>query len=131
MNNIIKCVNEFFELSHDMLNNNYLDHPHTVNDSPCQDIITSRKLENSSLTEYICNICLLKFYILGQVEEHCKMVEADKHKHAILSIIYRSWFESLAEINQRYESDICEFATVIAQRRTSEQLEKEGVVVKI
>ncbi|HEY7572684.1 MAG TPA: hypothetical protein VH796_15070 [Nitrososphaeraceae archaeon] len=59
------------------------------------------------------------------------MVEADKHKHAILSIIYRSWFESLAEINQRYESDICEFATVIAQRRTSEQLEKEGVVVKI
>jgi hypothetical protein len=119
MNNNIKSVNEFFELSNDMLNNNYLDNPHTVNESPCQDIILSRKLENSSLTEYACDVCLLKFYILGQVEEHCKLVKPDKHKQAILSIIYRSWLESLAEINQRYDSDISEFATVIAKRRTT------------
>lgn len=57
MNNIIKCVNEFFELSNDMLNNNYLDHPHTVNDSPCQDIITSRKLENSSPNIFVTSAC--------------------------------------------------------------------------
>ena len=93
MNNNIKKVNEFFELSNDMLNDNYLDNPHTINESPCQDIILSRKLENSSLTEYTCNVCLLKFYILGQVEEHCELVKPDNHKQAILSIIYKSWFE--------------------------------------
>jgi hypothetical protein len=119
MDNNVKSVNEFFELSNDLLKNRYLDHPHIINESPCQDIISARKLENSALTEYTCNVCLLKFYILGQVEEHCVLVEPYKHKQAILSIIYRSGIDSLAEINQRYESDICEFATVIAQRRAT------------
>lgn len=119
MDNDVKNVNEFFELSNDLLKNRYLDHPHIINESPCQDIISSIKLENSALTEYTCDVCLLKFYILGQVEEHCVLVEPDKHKQAILSIIYRSGLESLAEINQRYESDICEFATIIAQRRST------------
>jgi hypothetical protein len=119
MDNNVKSVNEFFDLSNDKLKNRYLDHPHIIDESPCQDIISSIKLENSALTEYTCNLCLLKFYILGQLEEHCKLVEPDKHKQAILSIIYRSGIESLAEINQRYASDICEFATVIGQRKTT------------
>src|SRR5215510_15345581 len=55
MDTHIKSVNEFFELSLVMLEN-YLDHPHTINESPCQDIISSRKLENSVLTEYTCNV---------------------------------------------------------------------------
>ena len=53
------------------------------------------------------------------------MVNPDKHKQAILSKARRVWFGSLAEINQRYESDIREFATIIAERRASEHLRKE------
>jgi len=122
MKNCVKRVNKFFELSLVMLND-YLDHPHTINESPCQEVISSRKLENSALTEYTCNICLLKFYILERVEEHCKKVQPDKHKQAILLIIRRLWYESLAEINQRYESDICEFASVAAERRSYRRVE--------
>jgi len=73
MENNVKCVNKFFKLSLVMLND-YLDHSHTINESPCQEVISTRNLENSALTEYTCNLCLLKFYILERVEEHCKMV---------------------------------------------------------
>jgi len=69
------------------------------------------------LTEYTCNVCSLKFYILERAEEHCKMVKPDKHKQTILSIIRKLWFESLAEIDQRYEPDSRDFAAVIAERR--------------
>lgn len=117
IDNNIKSVNEFFELSNSMLEK-YLDYHHTINESPWQDIVSTRKLENSVLTEYTCNVCSLKFYILSRVEEHCKLVEPDNHKQAILSIIRKSWFESLAEINQRYESDIHEFASVVGERMT-------------
>jgi len=130
MDNHIKSVNEFFELSFVMLKN-YLGHPHTINESPCQDIISSRKLENSVLTEYTCNVCSLKFYILERAEEHCKMVKPDKHKQAILAKIRSIWFESLAEINQRYESDIRDFVRVIEERRASEHLKKEMMASKI
>ena len=52
MENHVKSVNEFFDLSPVMLEN-YLDHPHTINESPCQHIISSKKLENSALRIYM------------------------------------------------------------------------------
>ena len=68
---------------------------------------------------------MFKFYILERLEEHCKMVEPDGHKQAILSKTRRLWLESLAEINQRYESDICDFVKLIEERKASEHLKKK------
>ena len=51
------------------------------------------------------------------MEEHCKTVKPDRHKQAILSRTRRLWLESLAEINQRYESDIRDFVRVIEASR--------------
>lgn len=111
----INNVNRFFELSSTMLDD-YLSLPHTLYESPCQHIISSGKLEKSVLTEYTCNLCLLKFYNLAQAEWHCKMTEPDKHKQAMSTKICRSGSDLLTEINQKYESDICEFASIVAER---------------
>lgn len=121
MDSYIKSVNRFYELSSIMLDD-FLSLPHTLEESPCQHIVSSRKLERSVLTEYTCSICLLKFYSLAQAEWHCKMIEPDKHKQAISSKICRLGVESLTEINKKYESDIREFAKVITERKTTVNL---------
>ena len=88
MDSYIKSVNRFYELSSTMLDD-FLSLPHTLEESPCQHIVSSRKLERSALTEYTCSICLLKFHSLAQAEWHRKMIEPDKHKQAISSKICR------------------------------------------
>ena len=49
MDSYIKSVNRFYELSSTMLDD-FLSLPHTLEESPCQHIVSSRKLERSVLT---------------------------------------------------------------------------------
>src|SRR5262249_15165662 len=83
-----------------------------------------------SLRYHLTGTSKILFYILERAEEHCKMVKHDKHKQAILAKIRSIWFVSLAEINQRYESNIRDFVRVIEERSASEHLKKEMMTSK-